>query len=844
MIDLLNTELPASSGLKTLPNLIPTMAAPYRIAFVGGAPNSDDLDGEEVFVGYPGQLLNNLLNLSGLSRHACLLANLVGVPTEKRLIKGRTHSIGPHAQWDLESDNPLTQGIALLESDLRAFNPNLVVLLGPSALQWALGKAAKLDYLRGSLFYSKLGYKCLPTYHPSYVQENYDLLQVFALDLRRAAEEGRTKTFEIPERTLLVPDSPQEYLPVLLDYLQGILRDKPKVSIDIEGYVTNMTCLSIARSPRLSAIVPFAGHEGTSYWDEISEEQIWCLVSAILYDPKITKVYQNGLYDLFVKSHGYGLPIVGPFHDTMLKHWEAYCEMEKNLGFQASIYTRQPPWKDDRKNPDCKTHWRYCCMDSAVTYEIDDRLDRELDTKLAVAHSQFNHDMLNPVLYMELRGMKYHRAEAARRKGLVDNEIATLNDQMERLVGRPMNVNSPVFTKYLYEELNLPVIRHKQTKQPTANYEALLTLAKKTDLPVLHTAIRLRALRTHSTMLGIGADPDGRIRCGYSVVGSSTGRITCYTSPTGSGYNLQTIPEYDRDLFLADDDYYFFQCDLSGADGWTIAGHCARLGDSTMLDDLRAGVKIAKVVAAMFLHGPEVSRLGRADLLELTDRIPKKHPIYFGSKCGQHGTNYGMGAKLLSETIFVQSEGTVNISIQDAERIQQLYLMRYYGVRMYHNWCDQQLRDHGKCTAASGHTRIFNGRRKEHSTQTAFYSHEPQANTTYATNRAALNLWTDPQNRWGYWSQTTPIVEGTSTPHEDVLQEMSRTRHPDSLVIEPLHQVHDALCGQFPKAVVAWAAPRIKLYFENPLVIAGQNIVIPYEGGYGTSWGDTKVGKL
>src|SRR2546430_16705814 len=105
---------------------------------------------------------------------------------------------------------------------------------------------------------------------------------------------------------------------------------------------------------------------------------------------------------------------------------------------------------------------------------------------------------------------------------------------------------------FFYNEEGLPPVTNRKTGAKTLNYEALLSLAKKTQHPGLLLAIRIRSLSTRSRMLAIYADDDGRIRCAYNAVGTKTGRLTCYASPTGSGYNLQTIPKYDRDLFIAD----------------------------------------------------------------------------------------------------------------------------------------------------------------------------------------------------------------------------------------------------------------------------------------------------
>jgi hypothetical protein len=110
----------------------------------------------------------------------------------------------------------------------------------------------------------------------------------------------------------------------------------------------------------------------------------------------------------------------------------------------------------------------------------------------------------------------------------------------------------------------------------------------------------------------------------------------------------------------------------------------------------------------------------------------------------------------------------------------------------------------GQLDASSGQNRVFFGRRfgpNIHDTVKEFLSHRPQANTTHTTNLAALNMWNDPENR----------------------------RLDGSLIIEPLHQIHDALLGQFPSRLRVWAKLKLRQYFNNELEIAGRKIRIPFE---------------
>lgn len=814
MSDILNKYLTGT----VVPNKHPLIDSSLgvRLALVGEAPGRDEELSGEPFVGKSGRLLTGVIGRLGIVRQSCFIGNICQVRPPNNELE--------HFSWD---GPEIQSGLSQLKTDLDAFQPNICVLLGKYALKAARGGGSISDY-RGTLFVSQVdgpfkGRKCIATFHPAFVLREMSNLVMLRLDLKRALSEGKSPNLHLPERRLITPYtfnlSQDAYLTYVIERLTHIKNEKPLVSVDIEGGIGSLSCLSIATSASESFLVPFQGARGDSFWLPQDEAVVWKHLSSVLSDPAIPKVLQNSLYDNFVLSYSYQCPIRGIVDDTMLKHWEAYCELEKSLGFQASIYTREPFYKDERTHPDVQTFWEYCCKDSAVTYEINTALDTELTTPPQRAHYKFNMQMLNPILYMELRGMRYDTDKASLRRQQVSVDLEREQLLLEALVGRPMNVSSPKFRQYLYEELGLPPQRNRSTGALTANYEALLTLARKTNHPVLHHAIKIRHLRTRESMLRIRPDDDGRIRCGYNVVGSETGRLTCYTSPTGSGYNLQTIPEYDRDLFLADEGYYFFQCDLSGADGWTVAAECARLGDNTMLDDLRAGIKIAKVIAAMFLYGPQVSRLSREELKDLTSKIPKTDPIYFGSKCCQHGSNYGMGYVLLSTTIFIQSEGKVQIDSKDAKRLQAFYFLRYPGVQRWHSSTERLLIEQGFTISASGHRRDYLGRRVttniqgaktiDHETLKQALADTPQENTTYATNMAALRLWSDPENR----------------------------RPNGSLVIEPLHQVHDALCGQFPKDREAWAVDKVKSYFDNPMQIAGQTITIPFEGRYGQAWG-------
>lgn len=569
-----------------------------------------------------------------------------------------------------------------------------------------------------------------------------------------------------------------------------------------------------------------------------------------------------------------------------------------------------------------KRFWEYCCKDSAVTFEIHERHMAILEGE-QLAHYQSNVSNLEPMLFMEMTGIKYDMALAKSRRAellrqlwiaqakldllsgyrfqwqtkdeilnaaktlmgfakadirdydalvanckkpfvekakrlrilmhLKEPNLATIGE-IENLCAVGLNVDKDEFETFIYERLDLPIQYNEdpktKEKRPTTDYEALLRLSKETKTNryspiaglVIELAIEIRSLLRRAKMLSISCDGDGRVRCGYNIVGSYTGRVTSYTSPTGSGYNLQTIPNYtdtkaapggilgDRDLFIADEGYWFFQCDLKGADGWTVAAYCAMLGDPTMLEDYRYGLKPHNIMTLM-LRGVKADYNNRDELLHLCSKkagFDKDAWDVFACKRVFHGGNYLEGGTTIAKNILTDSEGKLWMSASECDHLKRTALFgRYPGLNRWHDWVDRKLK---ACPgipyliAASGQKCMFFNRMREILTKAVAF--EPQANTTYATNQAMLRLWRDPEN-------FIPIVG-----YENGAMRKMRRR------IIPLHQVHDALCGQFRKEDTTWATGKIRSYFDNPLLIAGQLITIPFDGGYGPSWGNTKEGSI
>lgn len=871
-----------------VPNELPTIHnQPYRIAFIGEAPGAEEDACGKPFSGTSGRLLWGVASRYGIVRDACFVGNVCQIRPP-----------GNHIEVFSWTGDEIQSGLAQLWTDLAKFRPNLCVLLGNTPLRAFTGEQGITSW-RGSLIKgSQFGYKCLASLHPAAILREYSGMPLFNFDMRRARQEGESPDLRLPERVFETDLSVDEQL-AKLDWH---ITNKAEASIDLEGYWNNMTCISVCDTPYSGFLIKFH-----NYLSEYDEGRLWRKLAQLLGDKSVPKTLQNACYELFVLGYGHRIPIRGISDDTMLAHWELYCEMPKNLGLQASIYTKEPYWKDQRTDVDMHTRDVYCCKDSAVTMEIRNVLRKQL-TPAQLTHYQFNLDLLDPVAYMEQKGILYDKVKAAKKLADCQRKIARLQHALNLIAGvkipttvagwveqcrdalcfkkssafvnlvadivphskvtclhlstrvtellsqdltldahgelsmltdLALNVESKLqLADFLYRQLNLPIQYKKEkgrlTTKETTDVLALLNLYKKTNDPTLKLVLTIRALRTRVGTLESATDPDGRIRCGYNLVGTETGRLTCYESPTGSGFNLQTVTKKDRDLFLPDAGYWFFQCDLSGADGWTVAAHCHSCGDSTMLDDLQAKLKIAKNIALLYLHGTQVLTWTRDKLREAGLEIDPDGWLYFASKRVFHGSDYGMRGNTMSDQILKDSYKLfgepIMVEPSVCDRLQSLFFARYPGVLRWHAKCTNVLKAKGSLTSANGHTRVFFGRRDDHATFKQFLADEPQNNTTYATNLALHKLWSDPNNRV---NSETPEDGGPAI-------ELFRPRRR----IQPLHQVHDALIGQFRKEDTEWACGKIRSYFANTLTIAGIPIVIPFEGAYGESWGNLKQGVI
>lgn len=342
------------------PHVPPFGPSPARVALVGEAPGSEESEALRPLVGPTGRQLRHMLRTIGVSLDDCFRTNVFSrQPSGNNIaLYGRidpspaSRALGPFSSNpQLFVDDCHLPELDRLRAELVACRPNIIVALGNVAA-WALLGQIGIGSLRGSVYTSDFLWaglgrpvKVLPTFHPALIFRQWDARVIIIADLEKAFAEAHTPEFTYDNTELWLAPT----LDDLADFEQLHMLGARECATDVETKRGQITCVSFAPTPDVALVVPF-WQDGPqpSYWpDHASEVRAlrWC--ARIIEDPAITKVLQNGLYDIqyFI---AYGMRPRGFTEDTMLASHSLWSELKKGLGFLGSVHANVPSWKSMR----------------------------------------------------------------------------------------------------------------------------------------------------------------------------------------------------------------------------------------------------------------------------------------------------------------------------------------------------------------------------------------------------------------------------------------------------------------------------------------------------------------
>lgn len=327
-----------------------------KIAIVGGYWGVEESQARAPFVGYSGHELTRMLADAGIVRTDCCLTNVLnlykpGGDDELESICGpRETAIHGYPAINRSSylRREFIPELERLGDEIVACDPNIIIALGNIAM-WALLGKVGINKYRGVVelsTHTATGFKVLPTYNPAAIVRQWALRPTCVLDFMKALRESESPNLGRPERTIYLPETIDD----LYEYDEHYIKPCKTLAVDIETAGQTVTCIGFAPDPRSALVVPFADprRKDRAYWPTLDlEYQCVGFVRSILLRP-VSKIFQNGLYDIAFLWRALGLRVMGAEEDTMLLHHALQPESLKGLGFLGSIYTDEGAWKQMR----------------------------------------------------------------------------------------------------------------------------------------------------------------------------------------------------------------------------------------------------------------------------------------------------------------------------------------------------------------------------------------------------------------------------------------------------------------------------------------------------------------
>lgn len=631
-----------------------------KLVVFGQSPGKDEMERGEPFVGPAGRVYNQILHNAKILRSSIWTDNMAKRQPERNKIglffEGRAP--GERGSSPIIPKPELQEWINENKELVARIQPNVIVPLGNEAL-WMVTGLEGITKWRGSILRSwdkfVPGIKVIPSYHPSFLQRgNTHLQPLVEADFKRAKADAEFPELNLPSPTFHIDPSLQD----TLDWITHISENE-WCSCDIETRYSQTICVGLACDIDEAMCIPFTAY-GKSRWSPEEEIIIWCALARLLENHDGI-VGHNFIYDASVLGRWHRIACRTPRVDTMVAWHECYPALPKGLDTIASVLTRHPYYKGEKREWMGKINdpvlREYNCRDVVATLECAQKLDAvELDGWGVRESYDFQMDLHDLATKMVIFGINCSEDDKKELSLRYRDKLNFHQKRLDACAGRHMNVRSPKLKNYLYVELGLPAQFDKYTKNPTTGMDALRRLKsqlerKGTNDPritvlddIMHISHLRKLLESYSE---VKLDPhDGRMRFGISVAGTETWRMTMGKSTFGGGFSLQTAPVRSKEgrlirtLFKADEGKRLCNLDLARAEAMLVAWLS---NEVLMIDMFKRGEDTHWHNAKLIAHELGYTHIGMDTDYNKED--DDHYDLrYCGKECG-HAIHYKMGPR-------------------------------------------------------------------------------------------------------------------------------------------------------------------------------------------------------
>lgn len=736
------------------------------LMIIGEAPGKHEHEAGIPFVGPSGNILDECLRKAGINRSACYLTNVVKYRPPLNNFK-QLHLINVDLAESIKN---------LWEFEIEKYRPKCILAIGNEALKAVTNYDGILNY-RGSILLARDGLtKVVPTVHPAalFSHKSFDddggeeqsggleftWLKLIEHDIQRAAEESRNAIYNIPERNIVCARSSLDTYRYFSEY-----RSHTSPAVDIESINCVPVCIGFAFTKDHAISIPLLRKIGKHPITDMGYPELaecWKQVDAELR--RCGVIGQNFKYDEF-KLGLVGLQTPNVKSDIILKTRVLFPELpKKNLGMIASIWTRQPFYKDEGKEfrlgkQPIEQLLKYNGMDCCVTKEVDEEQEVDLYAmqeryKVPLVDYYYKYMMRKHKFYLKMENTGF-RVDHERQREL-NQKYTFMQDgahsRLVGLIGHEINVNSyPQVFQLLYKEMRFKM----RKRNPTADDTIVALMGnhakdkvKKEILTVLLEEKRIRTQR--SRYVNFKPDYDGRCKCSFNIISTETCRSSTSSLKKPlrpgkfGGIPFHTISKHGRlakdirSMFIPDKGYVFVSADSSQAEARVVAVLCE---DWELLEAFDR-IDIHRRTAGLIL-GMCKSLILTNDHIPFVDDMDKDDPGRFCGKKTRHAGNYDMGSQrfmLEFNTDAQKFEIAINISSWKAGEMLKLFHEASPRIkRVFHRDIQDCLQSTRTLIDPYGGVRVFNGRMDDQLYKEG-YANIPQRTVSHLVQQAALEV--------------------------------------------------------------------------------------------------------
>lgn len=263
--------------------------------------------------------------------------------------------------------------------------------------------------------------------------------------------------------------------------------------------------------------------------------------------------------------------------------------------------------------------------------------------------------------------------------------------QYERIHGKSFNPNSTLqLREVFFNIMSIKPVKKTATGAWSVDKEVLKEMANPLSEAVLDLREKSKMAGTYINNIRKGIDHDGRLRSGFNIHGTTSGRL----SSSGT-LNYQNIPRDNKDikkLFKARPGYKIVQCDLGTAEVY----YAAKLsGDTFLMQAFIDKLDFHSYVAKQMFNL-------KCTVAEIKNLFPAQRQY---AKAITFGIMYQAGPAKIAETVNKDAKPGEEITIAQAKQFISKYFSEAKALKRFIDSSNKQIENHAFIYAFFGRKR-------------------------------------------------------------------------------------------------------------------------------------------